>query len=101
MSEPNARLALLKTDLGLIRLTGEQPAYLSALLTMAASSILREGIALDENSIEDDALVAMYAAWLYRKRDVPDGAPAAAGMPRMLRWQLNCRLASQKMGAEI
>ena len=36
-------------------------------------------------------LVAMYAGWLWRKRDTGDG------MPRNLRWMLNNRIFSSKM----
>jgi hypothetical protein len=34
----------------------------------------------------------MYASWLYDKRRAPENT-----MPRMLRWNLNNRLMSQKM----
>lgn len=95
MSEINTRLALLKTDLGLIRLTADQSAYLNNLLTMAASAITREGVTLTANDAECDGLVAMYAGWMYRKRQ----QQTEEAMPRMLRWQLNNMLAHQKMEA--
>ncbi|MEG0778580.1 MAG: hypothetical protein RSG55_07005 [Oscillospiraceae bacterium] len=94
MSKLDTQLALLKTDIGLMRVTAEQNSYLTMLLTMAASAIAREGIVLKDAELEDNGLVAMYAAWLYRKRQ----QPADAGMmPRMLRYQLNNKLVSQKM----
>jgi hypothetical protein len=37
------------------------------------------------------ALVVMYAAWLWRKRDNMEG------MPRMLRYALNNRIFQEKM----
>ena len=43
------------------------------------------------DDIEDMQLVAMYAGWLWRKRDTGDG------MPRNLRWMLNNRIFSEKM----
>lgn len=66
--------------------------YISNLIDAAKQMISREGIVLTE-SIEDDNLVVMYAAYLYRKRaeDTPQ-------MPRMLRYALNNRLFSQKVG---
>lgn len=87
------RLALLKADLGYLGPMPEQlESYLTALLATAADMIRREGVTLN-TSLEDDAFVAAYAAWLYRKR-ASDGAQA---MPRMLRWQLNVRLVGEKM----
>lgn len=66
--------------------------YISNLIEAAKQMISREGIILTE-SIEDGNLVVMYAAYLYRKRaeDTPQ-------MPRMLRYALNNRLFSQKVG---
>lgn len=58
----------------------------------AISFIQREGIALDLEDISDCQLVTMYASWLYDKRK--DGV---AIMPRMLRYNLNNRLFSQKV----
>lgn len=67
-------------------------AYINNLIDAAKQMISREGIVLTE-SIEDGNLVVMYAAYLYRKRaeDTPQ-------MPRMLRYALNNRLFSQKVG---
>lgn len=93
----DARLALLKADLGML---GQQPqeieAYLSALLAAAANLIQREGAGLADTT-EDDAFVAAYAAWLYRKRAGEPDAP----MPRMLRWQLNLRVVGRSMSGGI
>lgn len=66
--------------------------YISNLIDAAKQMISREGIVLTE-SIEDDNLVVMYAAYLYRKR-----AEDSPQMPRMLRYALNNRLFSQKVG---
>lgn len=54
--------------------------------------IEREGITLDLDDISDDMLVTMYSAWLYEKRKDP-----TAQMPRMLRYNLNNRLFSEKV----
>ncbi len=87
------RLALLKADLGYLGPMPEQiESYMTALLAMAEDMIRREGVTLN-TTLEDDAFVAAYAAWLYRKR----ASDAAQAMPRMLRWQLNVRLVGQKM----
>lgn len=93
MASNETRLTLLKVDLGLMHPTSDQITYLTSLLDMAASAIVREGIALVPDRLEDDTLVEMYAAWLYRKRLAQEDKP----MPRMLRWQLNNKLLSQKM----
>ena len=42
-------------------------------------------------AVTDANLVIMYAAWLWRRRDTMEA------MPRMLRWQLNNRVFSEKM----
>lgn len=66
--------------------------YITNLITAAQQMISREGITLTD-SVEDGNLIVMYAAYLYRKRaeDTPQ-------MPRMLRYALNNRLFSQKVG---
>jgi len=61
-------------------------------LTAAQNFIAQEGITLDLESVSDCLLVVMYASWLYDKRRAPENT-----MPRMLRWNLNNRLMSQKM----
>lgn len=85
------RLEMLKTDLQLM--TQSVDAYLLTLLSAAEQMITREGITLTD-SVEDEQLRIMYAAYLYRKR-----ADSSNAMPRMLRWALNNRLFSQKAGA--
>ena len=87
-------LAMLKVDLGLMNPTEEQTAYLNVLIDAAKLNIAREGITLDDTQADDTMLAVMYAAWMYRKRAQD---PDAQAMPRMLRWQLNCRLAAEKM----
>ena len=66
--------------------------YISSLIEAASQMIQREGIMLTD-SVEDGNLIVMYAAYLYRKR-----ANDAPQMPRMLRYALNNRLFSQKVG---
>lgn len=65
--------------------------YIANLVDAASSMIAREGITLTD-SVEDGNLIVMYAAYLYRKR--VDNSP----MPRMLRYALNNRLFSEKVG---
>lgn len=64
--------------------------YLVHLLNVAESEILEEGIHLSE-SVGDENLRIMYAAYLYRKR-----VNGENGMPRMLRYALNNRLFKEK-----
>lgn len=92
------RTALLKADLGLIAPPETVVSYLDTLLSQAEDLLRREGVALEPDLPEDDALCASCAAWLYRKRasGVDD-----SGMPRMLRWQINVRVCGRAMeGAE-
>ena len=84
-------LTMLKTDLGI---TAAQTAYdtrLEQLLTAAQRAIMEEGAStLDASDPLDMQLIVMYAAWLWRRRDNMEG------MPRMLRWQLNNRVMTEK-----
>lgn len=66
--------------------------YIGQLITAAQQMIAREGITLAD-TVEDGNLVVMYAAYLYRKRAADNPV-----MPRMLRYALNNRLFSQKVG---
>ena len=85
-------LTMLKTDLG-IRSTTAYDARLNQLLTAAQSAIIGEGAStLDASDPLDQQLIAMYAAWLWRKKD------DMPGMPRMLRVMLNNRVFSETAG---
>lgn len=64
-------------------------------LQAAINFIEREGIVLDFDELDDELLVVMYAGWLYDKRKDP-----TAQMPRMVRYNLNNKLFSQKAGNE-
>lgn len=82
------RLVLLKADLEM--LGSVKDSYLKHLLQVAEERIAGEGIKLTD-SVNDENLRIMYAAYLYRKR-----AAENTTMPRMLRWALNNRLMKQK-----
>ena len=86
----NERLEILKADLQL--LSTAQDSYLQHLLKVAGEMIEAEGIKLTD-SVSDEHLRIMYAAYLYRKRAESQNQQA---MPRMLRWALNNRLFKQK-----
>lgn len=61
--------------------------------------IEREGITL-EDTVDDQMLVSMYAMWLYDKRKTTGSKYTSyyiQNMPRMLRYNLNNRLMSQKV----
>ena len=87
------QMTLLRVDLGLMRLTDDQKTYFGALLDTAASAIARRGVTLAADSLEDDTIISMWAAWLYRKRKSETDTP----MPRMLMVAVNDKLAAQKM----
>lgn len=80
---------MLRTDLGIT--TNKYDVRLMQYLESAESEIKEEGITVNLENVKDQQLVAMYAAWMWRKRD------SMEGMPRMLRYMLNNRLMSQKM----
>lgn len=81
----------LKIDLGIS--TSAYDSRLSQYLAAAQEYIAAEGITLQADSLSDLNLVVMYAAWLWRKRE------SGEGMPRMLRYNLNNRLFSEKVSA--
>ena len=87
------RLEILKADLQL--LTTSQDTYLQHLLKVAGEMIEAEGIKLTE-TVSDEHLRIMYAAYLYRKRAESQNNSFQQAMPRMLRWALNNRLFKQK-----
>ncbi len=84
-------LAMLKVDLGITAKVYDE--RLMQYLQAAKAEITREGITLLD-TVDDNQLVVMYAAWSWRKRDTGEG------MPRMLRYALNNRLFSEKMRAD-
>lgn len=85
-------LLSLKYNLDIIPDDTSRDDYLNQLIASAKALIKREGVILT-GSYEDGQLIVMYAAYMYRKR-----ADSDQPMPRMLRWALNNRIFSQKMG---
>jgi hypothetical protein len=80
----------LKIDLGIT--TDVYDERLAALLGTAKDMIAREGVEFaDDLTLEDQQLITMYAAWMWRNRD------SMTGMPRMLRLALNNRIFGEKM----
>lgn len=63
-------------------------------LNSAINLIEREGITLNLDESDDALLTVMYAGWLYDKRKNP-----TSPMPRMVRYNLNNKLFSQKVEA--
>ena len=83
-------LEMLKIDLGIT--TDAYNSRLNEYLSAAAAEITREGATLDtDGSVDDQMLVIMYAAWMWRRRDTMEG------MPRMLRYALNNRVLQEAM----
>lgn len=81
-------LEMVKVDLG-IKNAIAYDSRLTQYIDASKSAIIREGVTLSDE-VEDVQLVAMYAGWLWRKRDTGEG------MPRNLRWMLNNRIFSEK-----
>lgn len=88
-------LDLVKQDLQKWTVTAQETSFLTTLIAVAKTEITREGITLDLTSLDDVQTVAMYAAYLYRRR-----AEQTNGMPRMLRYRLNNRIFSEKAKTE-
>jgi len=65
---------------------------LTQYIQASVSFIEREGITLNYANIDDCMLVVMYAGYLYEKRK-----DVTAQYPRMLRYNLNNRLFSEKV----
>lgn len=82
-------LKILKTDLQIN--VEAYDVYLGNLIELARAAIEKEGIVLDDTSVNHGMLVEMYAAYLYRKR-----REEQATMPRSLRYALNNELFAQK-----
>lgn len=88
MTNAEILLPLLKIDLGIK--TTAYDTRLAAYIQNAQEQITREGVTLTD-SVDDNQLAVMYAAWTWRRRDTGEG------MPRMLRYALNNRLFAEKM----
>lgn len=86
-----AMLPMLKIDLGITSTAYDK--RLQQYLINAAKEIEREGVKLGD-CIDDQNIVIMYAAWMWRRRD------SGEGMPRMVRYALNNRVFSQKAKEE-
>ena len=89
MTTAETLLPRLKTDLGIT--TTAYDSRLIQYLQNAQTEIQREGIEIGD-TVNDDQIVIMYAAWTWRRRD------SGEGMPRMLRYAMNNKVFSQKMG---
>ena len=85
----SALLSMVKIDLGIM--TKAYDARLTQFIEASEKFIREEGADLDLEDSQDQHLVAMYAEWLWRRRDNGEG------MPRMIRYALNNRVLSRKM----
>ena len=90
----DAQLAYLTVDLGILRTTEQQDAYLRGLLTQAADFIATRGVVLQPDCDADDMLTAMVGGWMYKARANAEDKQ----LPAYLRRMLNSKLAQQKMG---
>lgn len=86
-------LAMLKTDVGISASTTAYDTRLTQYLNAAKAEIICEGATtISTTDPADMQIIVMYAAWLFRGRDV------MPGMPRMLRKALNNRVLREKAG---
>lgn len=84
-------LSMTKCNLELLNNTHDT--YISMLISAAKLELSRVGITLALDNIDDCNLVVMYASYLYQKRKGED-----TYMPRMLRYAINQRVFSEKVG---
>lgn len=95
-------LVMLKANLEIItdymdeEARAAKDAQLMVYIDAAKTYITREGATLSLDDIGDCQLIIMYAEWLYDKRKVNVGYGNSVEMPRMLRWNLNNKLAEAK-----
>jgi len=82
-------LSMLKVDLGIMGTTAYDERFVKYLQT-ADREIIKEGATPDYTDVADKSLCVMYAAYLWRRRD------NMGAMPRMLRYELNNRILSEK-----
>lgn len=77
----------------------KKEAELTQYINSAKKFITTEGITLNQEDIGDCMLITMYAGWIYEKRKAtqPGASAVNVAMPRMLRWNLNNRLFSEKV----
>ena len=93
-------LVMLKIDLGISVTAYDE--RLAQYLTVSENAIIEEGATtLNKTVLDDQQLIIMYAAWLWRKRDFSAGKYGqGTRMPDMLRYKLNNRIFKDKMGAD-
>lgn len=96
-------LALLKADLEKPNNVNDE--FLQGLISTAIQRITAEGITLGSPyTLDDQQLIVMYAAYLYRRRnaaaaDYRNAELNPQGMPYMLRYALNNRIFSESMSS--
>lgn len=86
-------LDMVKLDLIIPLSETVYDARLLQYIESAQAELERRGIVLTE-SVSDQNLVAVYAAWMWRNRHKGDGEP------RMIKWMVNNRLMRQKGAVE-
>lgn len=85
-----AILSRLKTDIG-IKSTTAYDERLGQIIKSSYQAIKEEGAStLDPNNERDIELIVMYSSWVWNGRRTGDD------MHRMLRWNLNNRIFSEK-----
>lgn len=96
-------LTMMKVDLGVLTTTLYDERF-RLLISASIKAIMAEGVAtLDVTDTLDQQLIAMYAEWLWRKRDGTLGTRQNVDMtvmPRSLRLLLNNRVAREVAGRD-
>lgn len=99
-TQEDSMLTMLKVDLGIS--TTAYDTRLGQYIDTAKAEIIREGITFPVTlTVDDMQIIVMYAVWMWKRRDGEAGRyGSGTSMPRMLRYALNNRLFSQKMGGD-
>lgn len=95
MDYPEIALAMLKANLGYYdsSIPLELEKALQHKLIFSRQQLLEHGITIDDSSINDCFLLAMYAEWVHRK------GPEGAGKSEMLKFVIQQRQLSQALAA--
>ena len=81
-------LKLLKLDLAIMH--DKRDEYLRAVIAAAQTELKEKGIGLDITKVEDQLLIADYAAWKYRKR--AENVP----LSQNLQWRIRNRIVKER-----
>ena len=86
IAPPDNALAFLKADLGYFNtaIPADLESNLQGLIIVAQTRLVARGVTLAPGNVDDDQLIAAYAAWLHRNK-------TGAAMPESLSREIKTR----------